>query len=100
MLDLSFNGSSGRSGLTLDDTDGSLKAIFDAYDIYNVHVRIYQWFQGLDLADKFLVFSGRINTPVTWDERDARLVTIVSPLENLEVGFLVEEGSFPYIPSG
>jgi hypothetical protein len=86
--------------ITLDDTDGSLKAIFDAYDIYNVHVRVYQWFQGLDLADKFLVFSGRINTPVTWNERDRTLkVTAVSPLENLEVGFSVEEGSFPYIPS-
>jgi hypothetical protein len=100
VLDLAFNGSSAQVALTLDDTDGSLKAIFDAYDIYNVHVRIYQWFTGLDLSDKFLVFAGRINTPVTWNERDRTLkVTIVSPLENLEVGFSVEEGSFPYIPS-
>ena len=58
------NGSSTQIELTLDDTDGSIKAIFDQYDLHNQDVRVYQWFSGLALSDRFLVFAGKINTPV------------------------------------
>ena len=61
---------------------------------------MYQYFSGLDLADKFLLFSGTINTPVTWSDRDRTVkFTILSQLEDLEIGFSAEEGQFPYLPS-
>ena len=63
-------------------------------------MRVYQWFSGLDLSDKFLVFSGKINTPMSWNERDRTVkVTAVSQIEDIEIGFSAEEGDFPYIPS-
>ena len=63
-------------------------------------MRLYQWFTGLDLSDKFLVFAGRINTPVSWNERDRTVkITVVSQIEDKEIGFSAEEGNFPYIPS-
>ena len=100
VVDLSNSTNSAQLNLSLDDTDGSLKAIFNSVDIQNRPVRLYQWFEGLPLSDKFLVFSGRILTPISWSEHDRSLkITAVSQIEDLEVGFSAEEGDFPYIPS-
>ena len=86
--------------VTLDDIDGSIKTIFDSYDVHKRSVRVYQWFEGLDLSDKFLVFAGKINTPVSWNERDRTVkITVVSQLEDQEIGFSAEEGQFPYLPA-
>ena len=94
------NSPSQQISLTLDDTDGAIKAIFDKYDLHKQPVRLYQWFNGLDLDDKFLVFAGLINTPVSWNERDRTVkVTVLSHIEDKEFGFSAEEGNFPYIPS-
>ena len=95
-----YNNTSKQVSLTLDDTDGSIKAIFDRYDIHKRTVRLYQWFTGLDLSDRFLVFAGRINTPVSWNERDRTVkITVLSQIEDKEIGFSAEEGKFPYIPA-
>ena len=109
-VNVNGNGSDGQStggstasqelAITLDDTDGSVKAIFDRQDVHKRPARVYQYFSGLDLADKFLLFSGKINTPVSWSERDRTVkFTILSQLEDLEIGFSAEEGQFPYLPS-
>jgi hypothetical protein len=45
--------------LTLEDTDGAIKAICDSHDLHKRPVWVYQWFDGLSLADKFLLFKGR-----------------------------------------
>ena len=109
-VNVNGNGSDGQStggstasqelAITLDDTDGSVKAIFDSQDVHKRPARVYQYFTGLDLADKFLLFSGKINTPISWSERDRTVkFTILSQLEDLEIGFSAEEGQFPYLPS-
>lgn len=86
--------------VTLDDTDAALKTIFDTQDVHQCRARVYQYFHGLDLADKFLLLSGQVNTPVEWDERDRTLrFTILSQLEDREIGFSAEEGQFPFIPA-
>src|SRR5271157_4510641 len=86
--------------ITLDDTDGTIKTILDNYDVHNRPVRVYQWFNGLQPGDMFLVFSGRINTPITWSERDRTVkLTGLSHIEDQEAGFSVEEGLFSYIPA-
>lgn len=79
--------------LTLDDSDGSLKAIIDSQDIHEVDARVYQYFSGLDLSDKFLVFAGKVNSPIKWSEADRTLsLSILNQLEDLETGFSPEEG--------
>lgn len=85
--------------VTLDDIDGSIKAILDANDIHKRPVALFQWFEGLDISDRFMLFNGLVTTPIVWDE-GARTVTIdiVSQIEAIEVGFSVEEGNFPNPP--
>ena len=95
-----YNNTSKQVSVTLDDTDGSIKALFDGHDSHLRRVRVYQWFTGLDLSDMFLVFSGRINTPLSWSERDRTIkITAISQIEDMEIGFSAEEGNFPYVPS-
>ena len=99
---VSVSGSSNSQEITvtLDDSDGSIKSIMDQYDIHKRPVRVYQYFTGLDLADKFLIFSGQINTPISWNERDRTVtISVVSQLEDKEIGFSAEEGQFPYLPA-
>ena len=93
-INLSGNADSQQITLTLDDTDGTIKAILDAHDVHKRDARVYQYFAGLSLADKFLLFAGKISSPITWNERDRTVtVTILSQLEDREVGFSAEEGS-------
>jgi len=94
------NSSSQDLEVTLDDTDGSIKQIMDAHDVQGRTVRVYQYFSGLALVDKFLLFAGRISTPITWSERDRTFkCTILSRLEDKEIGFSAEEGQFPLLPA-
>jgi hypothetical protein len=99
-INVSSNSSSQSLDVTLDDTDGSIKAIFDQHDIHKRTVRVWQYFRGLALGDKFLLFAGKISTPVVWSERDRTVkFTIISQLEDREVGFSAEEGQFPFLPA-
>ena len=85
--------------VTLDDTDGSIKNIMNEHDVHKVDAWVYQWFDGLDLEDRFLLFRGKVSTPIIWKEGDRTVtLTIISQLEDKEVGFSPEEGQFPYIP--
>jgi len=100
VVGVSLNNSSQQIDVVLDDTDGSIKAIFNSHDIHKRTVRVYQYFHGLALSDKFLLFSGKISSPVLWDERDRTVkFTVVSQLEDKEVGFSPEEGQFTWLPS-
>ncbi len=100
VVGVSNNNSSQQIDVVLDDTDGGVKAIFDGTDIHKRTARVYQWFEGLDLDDKFLLFAGKISSPIIWDERDRTVkFTIVSQLEDKEVGFSPEEGQFEWLPA-
>jgi hypothetical protein len=56
---------------------------------------VWQWFDGLSLDDKFLVFVGQINSPVEWNEANRTFsFAITNRLEDVEVGFSAEEGEF------
>ena len=100
VTNISGSGGSQELAVTLDDTDGSLKAIFDSHDIHKRLAKVYQYFSGLDLADKFLLFTGTISSPITWNERDRTVkFSIISRLETSEVGFSAEEGMFEFLPA-
>ena len=85
---------------TLDDVDGTIKAVLDSHDVHKRPARVYQYFDGLDLADRFKLFSGFISTPVVWSERDRTVrVTILSQLEITEVDFSVEDSMPGPVPA-
>lgn len=99
IVNVTGNNNSQEISVTLDDTDGSIKDILDNHDVHKRNVSVYQWFGGLDLTDKFLLFQGKITSPIVWNERDQTVkFNIVSQLEDKEIGFSAEEGQFPYLP--
>lgn len=93
-------GQSKSVAVTLDDTDGELKELFDNNDMHKTPVRVWFYVMGTDFATKkFPVFLGQINTPVVWDEGKRTLAfSIVNRIEDAEVGFSAEEGEFPALP--
>ncbi len=93
------NASNSQSvSITLDDTDGSIKQIYNNTDIHKKKVIIYQWFTQINFNDKFIIFEGLINSPIVWVEKDRTLsFEVVSKLEDAEIGFSPEEGDFPSI---
>jgi hypothetical protein len=96
---ITLNESSEEFDLVLDDTDGTIKEIINVTDIMLRDVFIYQWFEGIDFSERFLIFQGKINSPITWSETDRTVkFSVVSQLEDKDVGFSPEEGLFPDLP--
>jgi len=93
------NASNSQSvSITLSDTDGSIKTIYNTRDIHKKKVMIYQWFTQLNFNDKFVIFEGVINSPIVWVEVNRTMsFDIVSKLEDAEIGFSPEEGDFPML---
>lgn len=99
VVDVSGGSNSQEVALKLDDTDGTIKAIMGQHDIHKRAVKVYQWFAGLDLSDRFLVFEGIITSPIQWNEGDRTVgFNIVSRLEAQEIGFSADQGQFAFIP--
>ncbi len=85
--------------VTLMDIDGSLKSLMNTFDFHKRDAWVYQWFEGIAITDRFLLFRGKISSPISWKEGDRTLsFSIISQIEDKEVGFSPEEGQFPYIP--
>lgn len=99
VVGISMNDYSDEVPVTLDDIDGEIKSIINVNDIMLRDVYIYQWFEGIPFDDRFLIFQGKINSPVSWSETDRTVkFNVVSQLEDNEVGFSPEEGEFPDLP--
>jgi hypothetical protein len=96
---ISANETSEEFSLILDDTDGSIKDIIDNNDIMLRDVTMYQWFEGLNFEDRFIIFQGKINSPISWSETDRTVkFNVVSQLEDKSVGFSPDEGVFSDLP--
>lgn len=99
VINISGSSSSQSISITLNDTDGSIKTIYNNNDFHKRPVKIYQWFTGLHFTDKFLIFQGEINSPIVWKESDRTIsFEVVSRLEDAEAGYSPEEGEFASIP--
>ncbi len=99
VINVTGNDSSQELSITLDDTDGTIKTIINTNDIHKRSARVYQWFEGMDFDDRFLLFAGKVSSPIIWNERDRTVsFSIISQLEDKEVGFSAEEGDFDWIP--
>ncbi len=98
VINISSNGQSQEISVTLDDTDGGLKAILDANDIHQRSVWVYQYFEGMDISHKFLLFKGLISSPITYSEGERKLsFNVVSKLEDKEIGFSADDGQFAFV---
>ena len=99
---VNFDGSKATQAfnIVLDDVDQSIKNIYNYNDIHKVKIEVYQWFTTIPLDDAFLIFEGEINSPITWKEGERTLAfSVVSQIEDQEVGFSPEEGLFDIIPA-
>lgn len=85
--------------ITLDDTDGSLKEIFNNLDIHRRPVAVYQCFEGVPFSEKFPIYEGLLESPIVWSDNDRTLsFSVVGMNEHKEIGFSPEEGQFPNLP--
>lgn len=100
IVDIDSSSTSVSLTLTLDDSDGSLKQIFNTKDIHKTYVQVLQWFSNLPITEAFLIFEGEISSPVIWTEGTRTLqFDVITKLEDREIGFSAEEGQFDFIPS-
>lgn len=91
-------GQSTSMGLVLDDSDGSILSITKQVDPHKATVIVYQAFEGLTASNNFILFTGKINSPVIWDEGSRTFqLTVVSDSEGREVGFSPESGLFDFV---
>jgi hypothetical protein len=98
-MQLTGSGDSQTMDVTLDDIEGELRTIYNTYDIHKRPARVYILGKGLPVTDRILVFRGEIVSPVSWDEANRSLsFSILTKLEEKQVGFSMEEGDFPNIP--
>lgn len=94
-----YSGDSQQISVTVDDTGGQIKDIIDQNDIHKQPCWVYQYFEGLDQSDKFLIFKGQVSSPMQWNEGDRTIsFDIITRIEDAEVGFSMEEGNFEYTP--
>lgn len=85
--------------VVLDDTDGSIREIYNSNDIHKRPAKVYVVEKSTTLNDKVLVFKGELVTPIEWDEEQrSASFSILSKLDSVQVGFSMEEGDFPNIP--
>lgn len=81
--------------ITLDDTDGSLKAKVDKDIIEGTPVTIFHNFETLVEADAIVLLKGKIIGDVTWNEGNRALsFSVESIIESDEVGFAPKAGDF------
>jgi hypothetical protein len=98
IVKLGSAGATGSLSITLDDTDSSIKTLLNTNDIHKRPARVYQIYEGLVETDKFLLFSGEVSSPITWDEGSRQVsFDIVSTIEDKQIGFSPEEGEFDFI---
>jgi len=98
---LKLDGAAQSQGISvkLSDSSGKLKDIFNNHDIHGKTCILFQWFDSLPLDEKFKLYEGQITSPIEWSEGDRTLsFSVITQLEDKEVGFSPEEGLFPFIP--
>lgn len=88
-------GSMAAVSITLDDSDGAVKALFDANLVEGTPCILYQNFESANqFADSILLLSGVIVSP-EWDEGARSLhFEIETRIHDLEVGFALEQNFY------
>lgn len=103
-------GNINEATLSLDDTDGELKTIFDSVNLVDSVITIYHHYEGLSESDLTSILVGKIQSPISWDEgtRTLELNILTSPsssdflleLKETNSDFLNEEDIGKIFPLG
>lgn len=100
IVNVNNSSNSAQVSVILDDTDGTLKEIFNTSDIHKTKVQLLQWCSDLAPNEAFVIFTGQISSPIEWKEGDRTLsFEVVTQIEDKEVGFSIEDGKFKLFPS-
>jgi len=82
--------------ITVSDTDGLVRGFYDKHDLHKRKCFIWQYFGTLN--EKFLLFQGQTNSPITWSESNRNIsFTILSDVEDQEVGFSPEQADYDFV---
>jgi hypothetical protein len=99
VIDILGGSTTGSISVTLDDTDDSIRQIFNTVDIHRKQCTVYQWFPNLAFSDRFIIFTGYIVSPIEWSEGERTLkFDILSGVFSRDVGFTPEQGQFFFVP--
>lgn len=100
VVQVTGGGQSRSFSVRLDDTDGNIKAIIDGNDVHKIPVQTWLYVTGTDFeTEKIALFLGQINSPIKWKEGERTVdLSVVTRIEDAEVGFSAEEGAFPQLP--
>jgi len=99
VVKLDSQGQTQSISVVLSDTTGDLKEIFNSNDFHGRPVKVSQWFEGIGVNERFLLYEGEVTSPIEWDEGERTLsINVITKLSDKEVGFSPEEGNFPYLP--
>jgi len=99
IIKLDQQGQTQSISVVLSDVEGDLKEIFNSYDLHGKDCKLYQWFEGIALSERFKLYEGQISSPIKWHEGDRTLsFEVITKLTDKEIGFSPEEGYFPYLP--
>ncbi len=92
---LSGTSSSAQVSITLDDTDQHIRRFINHFDVHKIPVIIRQSFADLSISDSFIIFRGKLVTPLVWSEGEQKVsFEATSYIESMEVGFSPEEAQF------
>lgn len=84
--------------IVVNDSENKLKDFYKNNDLHKRPCFIYQYFGDLDVTEKFTIFQGETNSPIEWNEATRQLsFTVLSEVENREVGFSPEEAQYDYV---
>ncbi len=99
VIKLDVGSTTANISVQLSDTDGTIKALMDKYDLHKRPCRVLQCFEGLTLADAFELFRGEVASPIVWNEgtRDVSF-NVISRIYSIQAGFAPEEGQYQYTP--
>jgi len=81
------------ASVTIDDVDGTLKVIVNTLIVPGTLATVYHHYEGNAWTDKTLVFKGKLNGTIVWEEGERQLsFDIESYIDDAEVGYAPEEG--------
>ena len=98
VVKLRGSGASASISVTLDDIDGSIKALMSSEEFNKVPAKVFQTYDNIGADPPFLLFSGEISSPIKWSEGERTVtINILQEIESKEIGFSPEEGEFEFI---
>lgn len=86
--------------IVLDDTDGTIKPLYDSYDTHKIPVQVTLYADTTDFdTERVDLFLGQMNSPIEWDEGERTFsFAVVNRIEDVEIGFSAEEGNMGALP--